>query len=263
MVLFVFLNMFKPISKAYKILITICAIAVIGGVASFVLVKKPLGFDKLEIGREQKKSSECYSPNPSWIKVADTTVRDIMSTHSATVNKDIYCDDYNCLLWADEAAAPATVCAATDSNVYANILWAKTDVDGTKRWTSSDFAIGEDDIGGTHPSGLTAGSSGKSVENKNWLAIDYASSVGTFNAQDACKALGSGWRLPTILELDSIRDQTKDSSSYSQLPNIRASNYWSSSEADIASAYFLTFNLGDIYTSDKSSNLYVRCVKGQ
>lgn len=256
-------RLLKSIVSTRKTLITMGAIAVIGVVAGFVVLKTA-GFDKIEISKERIKSSDCYSPNPNWMKVVDTAVRDITGAHSAAINKDIYCDDYNCVLWTDEARAPVEVCVA-DSNVYANVLWAKTDANGTSRWGSSDspMPIGEGDIGGTHPLGLTVGNSGMSVENKNWLAIDYTLAVDAFNAMDACKAMGSGWRLPTILELDSIRGQTENSPPYSQLPNIRASNYWSSSEAGTASAYFLTFKFGDVYTGDKASSLYARCVKSQ
>ena len=80
---------------------------------------------------------------------------------------------------------------------------------------------------------------------------------------DACKALGLGWRLPNILELDSIRDQAKGSAPYSRLPNVGSNYYWSSTEASSTYAWPLYFNNGNaFYGANKSSANYVRCVRG-
>jgi len=222
------------------------------------------GTEKVEIATTtgQVKLAECYNPSPGWTKVADTLVRDITGAYNSTIAKDIYCDDNNCILWTDGAAAPGVVCVATNSNVYANLLWSKTDVATTKTWADSNFAISGEDIGGTH-STVGVGNSNVAVGGKNWLERYYASSAGTFPAMDACKAKGSAWRLPTILELDSIRDQAKGSAPYSRLPGVLAYGYWSSSESSATYAYNLLFSNGNVYSSTKSSNIYVRCVRGQ
>ncbi len=204
----------------------------------------------------------CYVPNPSWTKIADTLVRDIAGAYNSTIAKDIYCDDSNCILWTDGAEAPGTVCIATDANVYANILWSKTDVSGTQTWSDTNFDLYGGDIGGTH-STIGVGNGNTAVGTKNWLERYYSNSAsGTFNAMDACKAKGIGWRLPTIVELDSIRDQAKGSSPYSRLPNIVAIGYWSSSEYSTTNAYSLYFGSGNVLNLAKSSSYYVRCVRG-
>jgi len=204
----------------------------------------------------------CYAPNPSWTKIADTLVRDIVGAYNSTIAKDIYCDDSNCILWTDEAAAPGTVCIATDANVYGNILWSKTDVSGTQTWSDTNFDLYGGDIGGTH-SIIGVGNSNSAVGTKNWLERYYSNSAsGTFNAMDTCKAKGIGWRLPTIVELDSIRDQAKGSSPYSRLPNIIAPSYWSSTESSATYAYYLYFANGNVSYSTKSGSTYVRCVRG-
>ncbi|KPJ55727.1 hypothetical protein AMJ49_06485 [Parcubacteria bacterium DG_74_2] len=267
----------KSYKKSYKI-IAVISIVIIAVAVGFLIVRaspdsvSDTFSDEANIGSAEKieidvsagqvKLAECYSANPSWTKVADTIVRDINSTTTATAttSKDIYCDDYNCILWTDGAATSTTVCIATDSNVYGNILWSKTDVSGTKQYGEYGNSLTGDQIGGTHTSGLIVGNNGVNVGTKNWLNRYYTS--GTFPAMAACKDKGSGWRLPTILELDSIRDQAKGSP-YSYLPNIVASDYWSSSEDSANNGYTLYFGNGDVSNHTKSYYSYVRCVRGQ
>lgn len=220
------------------------------------------GTTKVDLGSGQITLSACYSPTPAWSKIADTTVRDISSlTYSTTIAKDIYCDNNNCVLWTDGAAAPTTVCVATDSNVYGNILWSKADSSTSVTWSDSSFSIIMGDIGGTHTASLTVGNTATNVGSKNWLERFYTNTAGMFNAMDICKAKGLGWRLPTILELDSIRDQAKGSSPYTRLPNITATFYWSSSEINSTNAYILYFVDGSVFNYNKSLGYYARCVR--
>jgi len=267
----------KP--KLKKILSLILAI-VMGGVVGYLIVRASPDFvsdsftDETKIGKGttkveiatstgEVKLAECYSPNPDWNWSTTTIVRDIsvIDNSDATTTKTIYCDDYNCILYTYGMATPTTVCIATDPNVYGNILWSKTD-SGDKTWADSSFSISGDDIGGTHPSNLQCGDNNYTIGAKHWLERYYESPAGTFDAMDACKAKGSGWRLPTILELDSIRDQAKGSAPYSRLPNISSVYYWSSSEYSAVSAYTLYFDNGQVSSRSKSSSSYVRCVRG-
>lgn len=226
------------------------------------------GTNKVNLSSGQITLAQCYSPNPSWSLVySGTTVRDISNLSSiATVQKDIYCDDYNCVLWTYNATAPTTVCIATDPNVYGNILWSKYDYcTGTQpcstsvTWATSNFSLStvNGDIGGTHPTNLAVGNNATNVGGSNWLERFYTSAPGTFPAMDACKAKGLGWRLPNILELDSIRG----SSPYIWLPNFTGNYYWSSSESNSTNAYVMSSN-GNVYdASNKSSGNYVRCAR--
>jgi hypothetical protein len=191
------------------------------------------GTTKVDLAAGQIKIAQCYSPNTAWTLVYnDTVVRDITSLlSSATVTKDIYCDNDNCILWTYNAAAPTTVCIATNGDVYGSILWEKTDSSTNQTWADSNFSINTvvGNVGGTHASGLKVGSGSTDVNSKNWLERFYTSAAGMFNSMDTCKAKGLGWRLPNILELDSIRDQAKGSSPYTRLPGIASLYYWSSS----------------------------------
>lgn len=264
---------FKFIPNYCKILVIVC-VALIAVFATHFFVqalsvndpftdetKIGKGTVKVELIGGQIKLAECYSPVPSWGEPIDTLVRDIDGAYNSTIAKDIYCDDYNCILWTDGAVAPGTVCIATDANVYANILWSKTDVVGTQTWADSNFEISGGDIGGTHPT-YTVGNSNVAIGTKNWLERYYTSPAGTFNAMDACKTKGLGWRLPTIVELDSIRDQARGGAPYTYLPNIVSGGYWSSSEDSSTNAYSLRFSNGGVYTYVKSGAGYVRCVRG-
>lgn len=270
---------FKNMRKTRKVFIGLIALVIVVGViaVSYKMIraatqsvsdtfadetKLGTGTTKVNLGSGQITLATCYSPNPSWSKIADTTVRDISnSSASVTIAKDIYCDNDNCLLWTDGGAAPTTVCVATDSNVYGNILWSKADSGTSVTWSDSNFSIIMGDIGGTHTTPLTVGNGSTSVASKNWLERFYTNTAGMFNSMDLCKAKGLGWRLPNILELDSIRDQAKGSSPYTRVPNITANSYWSSSEFGSTNAYFLYFADGSVVNITKSFGGYVRCVR--
>jgi hypothetical protein len=271
------------------ILVSVFLAVAVGILVGFLIVKANPDYisdsftDESKIGRGTKivnvstssgqvSLPTCYYANPSWTKIADTIVRDISTTSaSATTAKDIYCDDSNCILYTDGLVPPNPVCIATDPNVYANILWARYD-SGTAAWasgTATSTLISGGDVGGSHPAGLLVGANNVNVGGKNWLERYYDSPPGTFPAMDKCKAKGSGWRLPTILELDSIRDMTTVGAPYSRLPNITSNWYWSSSEADAGYAYTLMFTYvgvpyyinAPVGNYPKSSSYYVRCVR--
>ena len=269
-------NIFK--GRKIKLAVLILIVIVVSGAVFWVVTasssyvsdtftdetKIAKGTQKVNIDTSggQVKLQDCYTADPSWTKIDDTNVRDIEGAYNETVAKDIYCDDTNCILYTDEVVPPGSVCVATDSDVYANILWHKTDISGTKVWGNSGNLLTGNDVGGTHGT-LSVGNDPDVVTGKNWLERYYDSTAGTYTAMDECKALGSGWRLPNILELDSIRDQAKGSAPYTYLPNIVSSNYWSSTECSSTYACCLHFTTGSVGTSSKTSSIYVRCVRGQ
>ena len=266
-------------TKKSKILIGVIGAIIVSALVGFLIVRASpdsvsdtftdetyigKGTSRVEIATTtgQVKIAACYSPNPSWTKIADTIVRDIsnLSNALATTSKDIYCDDYNCILITDGVAPSIAVCIATDSNVYANLLWAKAD-SASKTWGPAGWIAGYD-IGDTHPSDFKAGKDNTAIGAKSWLERYYESSTGTYPAMDECKAKGSGWRLPNLLELDSIRDQAKGAAPYSRLPGIASAPYWSSSESSDTYAYGLAFHLGGVASYSKTDSYRVRCVRG-
>ncbi len=221
----------------------------------------------------------CYTPNVQWNFVDTTIVRDVSSTSSSsTVQKDVYCDgstvttDSNCILWTHGATAPSTVCIATNSNVYENLLWRGGDIESLLTWATSSnqtTLITGGDIGGTHTTN-TGGLNNYSITGNNWLERYYTSTPGTYPAMDACKALGLGWRMPNILEFDGIRDMTTGVAPYTKLPNLN-NTHWSSSEdltdtgGEGYGAWTLSLgvgNIGDGNGFNKAFALYVRCVRG-
>ena len=233
------------------------------------------------------KLAPCYTPTPSWTQVVvtdhnpaqcatnSTYVRDLSVTANSTtyICKDIYCDDTVCILWPAGAAAPGTVCIATNTSVYPQtdlgygLLWSKTNIATTKAWANtanSTISIAGGDIGGTHATNK-AGNNSVSIGGYKWLERYYTSTNGTapyYPAMDACKAKGLGWRLPTILELDSIRDSTALSGVYSRLPGM-SGDYWSSSESSATFPFYFNFGSGDVSGGlAKSYALTIRCVRG-
>jgi len=85
-----------------------------------------------------------------------------------------------------------------------------------------------------------------------------------------CEDLSLGghvnWRLPNIKELDSINDDTVYSPAIDTnfFPDAIASAYWSSTtDANYSSTAFrVYFSNGSVYSGNKSSSYYVRCVRG-
>lgn len=269
--------------QIYKILAVIGGLTIIT-IATFLIVKAnpdsvsdtftdetkiATGTVKMNIATTtgQVTLAECYGPDSEWTKEADTIVRDIsnLGDASSTINKDIYCDDHNCILWTDGVSLPSatTVCIATNSNVYGSILWSKTDR-GSYQYGESGTALYGDQIGETHASGLKTGNNQIDKGGRTWLNRYY--SDGTFPAMNACKSGGSGWRLPNALELDGIRDQDKGSAPYTRLPNIVSGDYWTSTDSgDASKAAPLDFSNGNFGpgqgTDYKHHNKYIRCIR--
>lgn len=231
------------------------------------------------------KIAPCYSPVSPWLLVGTsptTMVRNLSVTANATtyIAKDIYCDTVRCILWTPAPAAPpsGTICIATNPNVYPQtvlgygLLWRMTD-SGSKAWAASYApyyntllsGYNTKDIGGTHTANK-AGSGNTTITNYKWLERFYTSPVGSYPAMDTCKALGLGWRLPNILELDSIRDSTPTGGGvYSRLPGIVASDdYVSASELGALYSLGMYFSSGTVAGGNygKYFGHNVRCVRG-
>lgn len=229
------------------------------------------------------KIAPCYSPVSPWLLEGTsptTMVRDLSVTANATtyIAKDIYCDTVNCILWppAPATAPSGTICIATNANVYPQtvlgygLLWRMANTSTSKAWATNSAPYNNTllagynikDIGGTHTINKV-GNNNQTITNFNWIERYYTSPVGSYPAMDACKALGLGWRLPTILELDSIRDQTPAPGTiYSRLPGIASIYYWSASEYSATTAWNVNFNNGNVNNNTKTNGNYVRCVRG-
>jgi len=93
----------------------------------------------------------------------------------------------------------------------------------------------------------------------NWEgALQYAAAL-TLGGQ-------SDWRVPNIKELQSLNDETlvAPSISTTYFPGVTASRYWSgtSMHGSTNEAWFLDCQYGVASYADKTTNLWVRCVRG-
>lgn len=78
------------------------------------------------------------------------------------------------------------------------------------------------------------------------------------DANNSCKGLGNGWRLPTINELN-ILYQNRD-----VIGNFKWDSYWSSTKGNVVIAWRLNFGDGMIYDHDNTDNTAcVRAVKSK
>ncbi|MCP4750316.1 MAG: DUF1566 domain-containing protein [Proteobacteria bacterium] len=94
---------------------------------------------------------------------------------------------------------------------------------------------------------------------KTWnLAVRYCRNLNTGGKTD--------WRLPTIEELLTLIEYLKSHPAIGKnvFENVRSAYYWSSSTRTHSAdrAWLVFFNSSDVKYLYKSSNAYVRCVRG-
>jgi Mn-containing catalase len=94
---------------------------------------------------------------------------------------------------------------------------------------------------------------------------DFAEQMSWESAIEACEKLGSGWRLPTIEELEAMYEELhkKGQGNFSDSDD---SDYWSSTvknptENDGRGAYYVTFSDGGTYCASMYHKHYVRAVR--
>lgn len=82
---------------------------------------------------------------------------------------------------------------------------------------------------------------------------------------DALKALGEGWRLPTIKELFSLVDHARKSPAIDTeaFPDTAYDWYWSSTPTawNDAAVWVVVFSLGSVYSSPRHDFACVRAVR--
>ena len=114
------------------------------------------------------------------------------------------------------------------------------------------------------------GTTTDNVTNLVWQQEDDNSTRTWESALTYCEGLSlagkSDWRLPNIRELETIVDETRYSPAIdpTYFPNTNSSSYWSSTtSAHLTShAWRVYFDDGRVGDGNKSSDYYVRCVRG-
>jgi len=108
-----------------------------------------------------------------------------------------------------------------------------------------------------------------SVSKLEWQDDSATESATWVEAIEKCESLNlsghSDWRLPNINELKSIVDRSKENPAIVEtFQNNYSSYYWSSTtyEGSSGGAWLVYFGYGLVYSDGKSTNGYVRCVRG-
>lgn len=87
------------------------------------------------------------------------------------------------------------------------------------------------------------------------------------NAKSYCINKGNAWRLPTVVELESIVDYgAYKPSIFTVFENVSSNYYWSSTTSANASNYYawnVYFGYGNTYNSNKNDSKYIRCVRAE
>ena len=76
-----------------------------------------------------------------------------------------------------------------------------------------------------------------------------------YEAVEACKKLGKGWRLPTKDELNFLYENK------GEIGGFAISGYWSSAELDVNDAWKQNFSSGNQYSTNKFNYGFVRAVR--
>ena len=107
------------------------------------------------------------------------------------------------------------------------------------------------------------------ISKLEWQDNEIGSTTDWESAIERCEILVlsgySDWRLPNINELKSIVDRSKyNPAIVDSFQNTDSSSYWSSTsdEGNSDYAWLVYFYDGGVGNYGKSSNLYVRCVRG-
>jgi Protein of unknown function (DUF1566) len=125
--------------------------------------------------------------------------------------------------------------------------------------------------GANAPAGRYTMSGGTVYDTKTKLTWQQAVAPGTYTwagAKAYCAGLslnGTGWRLPTCKELQTIVDDSWSNPSIdaTAFPSTPASRFWSSSPlaGSSSNAWYVGFNVGYASYSGVSSTVNVRCVR--
>ena len=97
------------------------------------------------------------------------------------------------------------------------------------------------------------------LENKkvfgNLEVSDYLGFMNWYEAVEACKKLGKGWRFPTKDELNFLYENKE------KIGGFATGYYWSSTENDNFNAWVQGFNSGTQFVNVKNFTYYVRAIR--
>jgi len=119
-----------------------------------------------------------------------------------------------------------------------------------------------------YPTRYQVQAGGLVLDGATGLTWQQAVAAGTYDQESAmtyCAGLGTGWRLPSLTELQTIVDDTKVNPAIdgAAFPNTPATEFWTSSAYAGASgrAWGVFSSFGYTYSADVTDTVRVRCVR--
>ena len=98
-----------------------------------------------------------------------------------------------------------------------------------------------------------------------WQADPAPTQLNWGDGYTYCQGLGPGWRLPTVVELETLIDETQITSAVdpSTFPDAPDDFYWTSSffDSDSGNAWFVSIGAGNTYWNPTDTLWHVRCVR--
>jgi hypothetical protein len=112
---------------------------------------------------------------------------------------------------------------------------------------------------------FTQNEDGTITDNETGLTWTKETLAKDVTYDDALKVLGEGWRLPTIKELFSLADHTREGPAIDveAFPDTESDWYWSSTPTawDDTAVWVVDFSYGDVYYARRDYGACVRAVR--
>lgn len=180
------------------------------------------------------------------IAVVSCTKQDLNSTSNPFINESSTGNNGQAVHQIGEKFGGGVIFYLDDTKQHGLIAATKDQSTGIKWYNNSYVLTGATATGINKGAGNTT-----KIVNKQGNSGNYAAKL----CADLVLNGFSDWYLPSKGELNQLYKQR------SKVPNLSATNYWSSTESDINNAFDQEFGGGFTFADDKSFTIHVRAIR--